>query len=441
MNEQPTYDIAVVGGGLVGTPLAILLARSGWRVVLLDQQAMAAPSVRAVATASANAVSGTTLNNTANVTSASGCTAPANINANRQACTALSKATVRYLNQHRLWDEAAAESCAINEVHVSHSGYFGSTRLTAEQENLDSLGWVVSNTAFLESLRTGLDESGVELIAAANVDQMSSNDEGATIGYIQAGKRASIKARLVIAVDGASSRLRESAGIGVDHTDYDQLAVLGTVALSEEHHHVAFERFTVDGPLAMLPRPNQHASYVYCIDPSKRDAINNMDDAIFSDTLQNAFGFRLGRLQSVGQRVLVPLVRIEARQQIGQRLVLMGNAMRLLHPVAGQGYNLAVRDMAELHAQLHMVLAERGDQADPGDAAALARFTQARENDQQNVVRMTDWMARGFRGSASMPSHARALGLLGLDNIAPLRRLFLSRSMGSIRNAPDTATQ
>jgi len=149
-----------------------------------------------------------------------------------------------------------------------------------------------------------------------------------------------------------------------------------------------------------------------------------MDDVDFLDVLQCEFGYRLGKFVSVGKRVFVPLVRIEAASQYAHRLLLMGNAMRLLHPVAGQGYNLAMRDVA----QLLVALDNTG--IDPGDAMLLQKYALSRTSDVRQVVRMTDLLARVFRGKASIPAHLRALGLLGLDRIPAFRNQFAEQSMG-----------
>ncbi len=406
MSTDAAYDIVVVGGGLVGTPLALLLAQSGWRVALVDQRTHAS--------------------------SASEQHSQINPLHTLGACTALSQATVELLEPHQLWEAQLADSCAIKEVHVSHSGYFGSTRLDADTEQLPALGHVVSNEAFLASMQKKLHGAGVSVLDSCEVEQLSVTQTAAKIEYRKAGQWASLNAKLVIAVDGASSRIRESAGIAVTNTDYEQFAVLGNVALSQPHNHVAYERFAAEGPLAMLPRPSQHASYVFCLSPDRFAVVDKLSDDQFAQALQSAFGFRLGRLQTVGERIGVPLLRIEAVRQVDQRLVLMGNAMRLLHPVAGQGYNLALRDVAVLHAHLKNVLSQQGD---PGADDVLNVFESARRKDQQQTVQLTDLLARTFRGKASLPSHARALGLLGLDTVPALRQLFVNRSMGRLRRA------
>ena len=198
------------------------------------------------------------------------------------------------------------------------------------------------------------------------------------------------------------------------------------VEFSEDHANVAYERFTPSGPLALLPRPGRTASFVYCIDPENQDATQALSDEAFTHELQSAFGFRLGKFLSVGPRYFTPLVRIEAATQYATRLLLMGNAMRLLHPVAGQGYNLAMRDVEQLVNELNHT------DIDPGEQNLLRSYAESRMQDHKQVVRMTDLLARTFRGQASIPAHLRALGLLGLDRIPALRTHFTERSMGHV---------
>jgi len=231
-------------------------------------------------------------------------------------------------------------------------------------------------------------------------------------------------------MDGVTSTVRESLGIAQQHTDYAQVGILGSVELVDAHQHTAYERFTDSGPLAMLPRGSHHMSFVECIDEDDRATMEALEDAAFCEHLQQRFGTRLGVIKSIGPRYLTPLVRIEAKQQIAERTLLLGNSARLLHPIAGQGYNLAIRDVAGLLALLDPVSRDAASSLDPGSNTLLKSFVSTRQSDQQAVVRMTDLFARSFRGSASIPSHVRSLGLMGLDAFTPLRHHFARRSMG-----------
>jgi len=389
VNDDAVFDIAVIGGGLVGTPLSVMLSQCGWSVALIDKQPP----------------------NTALLPGTRG-------------FTALSHSTVEMLKTHGMWDELTAAASAIKKVHVSHKDYFGATRISSEQQKVSALGFVVDNALYLNSLQSPLSASSVKKTNDATVERVQYGANEATLHIKTNSEKQSLRARLVIAVDGVTSTVRESAGIGTTQTDYHQVGVLGEISFDKNHEHVAYERFTPSGPLAMLPRPGNNASYVYCIDPEKQAELEIMSDADFMAHMQDMFGYRLGRFESVTKRIFVPLLRIEATASVADRLLLMGNSLRLLHPVAGQGYNLAMRDAKMLTDRLT-------DQTiDPGASGLLKEFAESRQADHQAVVRLTDTLARSFRGSASLPSHLRALGLIGLDVFPLARNSFTRRSMG-----------
>lgn len=393
-----SVDIAIVGAGLVGTPLANVLSRQGWSVALID-----AGNASSTNTASQDE--------------------PQVSSALAQRCTALSLGTRCWLEAQGLWTEIAEDACRINQVHVSHKGFFGSTRLQAKELNVDAVGYVVNNDTLNNTYRQQLAETSVVHIEGALVSAVVYTDDAVNIQYAD----HTLSARLLIAADGVSSLVRECAGIDTRQVDYEQCAVLGTVQLQGQHHGVAYERFTDSGPLALLPRPGQYMSFVDCLEPEDRDQLTSMSDLAYLRRLQERFGHRLGRFEAVGPRFLTPLVRIEATEQIAQRTVLLGNAARLLHPVGGQGYNLAMRDVA----QLQSLLAQHQD-ADPGSLGLLELFVQKRQADQSQVVQFTDLLARSFRGKAALPAHLRALGLITLDTFSPLRNHFARRTMGLV---------
>lgn len=398
-------DIAVVGAGLVGLPLAQLLAEKGWSVVLLDagnSLLEAAPSLTASTSSDAGAMEFSS--------------------SLAQRCTALSLGTQRWFAQHGLWAGVAEDACPIVSVNVSHKGYFGATRLNAEEMHVPAVGYVVNNADFLRAFAQRIAQTSVQYFHNARAISVERSQSGVRL---QVQGAPDIEARLLIAADGVSSLVRESAGISTTQVDYDQAAVLGMVRLSGSHDGVAYERFTASGPLAFLPRPGPFMSFVDCMDPAEQSHIEQMDDNTYLRRLQTRFGFRLGRLQAVGPRFIVPLVRIESDKQIAGRTALLGNAMRLLHPVGGQGYNLAMRDAAQLVEMLGQVGSK-----DPGEAELLSQWVALRVADQESTVRFTDALARGFRGKAAIPGHIRSAALLGLDLLDPLRQRFAYKTMG-----------
>ncbi len=391
-------DIAIVGAGLVGTPLAGVLSAQGWSVTLLD----------------------------ANESTSSSSHSHAEAPDLHQRCTALSLGTRLWLESQNLWSAIADDACPILQVHVSHKGYFGSTRLNADELNADAVGYVVNNRLVNERFVQQLNATSVQHVTGVRVNNVNVETDGVRVHFGD----TSLKARLLIAADGVSSTIRQSVGVETHQVDYEQSAFLGTVQLDGDHNNIAYERFTSSGPLALLPRPAKTMSFVDCVDPDEREAIQSLSDGDYLQRLQQRFGYRLGAFRRVGPRTAVPLIRIEAATQIAERTVLLGNAMRLLHPVGGQGYNLAMRDVAQLCRLLKPVDQNDSLELDPGSAELLQQFSTSRQRDQQQVVQFTDILARGFRGKASLPAHVRALGLLSLDTLSPLRKQFAQRTMG-----------
>ncbi len=403
-------DVTIVGGGLVGRPLALALAAQGARVALIDR-------------AAADDVARVQSDGRSDERSAE--THDAALDAR---CTAFSAGSLDWLAAHGLWRADAALAAPIRGVQVSHRGRFGATRIDARELSRDSLGATVDNAAFVASLDPALDAAdGVQRFDGLTVAAVEP-EEGATslaLGLARRPevRRGRVRTRLLVVADGAGSSTRGLLGIDVRRTDHDQLAVLGGVALERDHAGIAHERFTASGPLALLPRPGRTMSFVMCIDPEERGAVEALDDAGFLALLQERFGRRLGRFTRTGRRTCVPLQRVEAVSTRGHRALLLGNAARLLHPVAGQGYNLALRDVGALVALLK-------DKPDPGADWLLERFERERRDDRRRTVTLTDGLARTFRGRAALPGRLRAAGLVGLDLAGPARRAFARASAG-----------
>lgn len=404
IDQHASVDVLIVGDGLVGRPLALALADSGHAVALVDRNPV-----------SDNAT-------------------PAEQPLNER-CTAFSVGTVDWLERHRLWFSEAAAAEPIKRVHVSQMGHFGSTRIEAAEIGREALGWTVENRCFTRSLRARLDASNVQRLPERVVHSVERDAEAVTVRLAKADSDIAasgiagsdiassdqvletLSARLLIIADGVESDTGHLLGIESTHTSHAQFATLTTVELDREHRGVARERFTPGGPLAVLPRKGRCASIVACHTSDEAQSVAALDEQGFSQWLDERLPARAGRVMAVGPRIQLPLQRIEAKQQYDHRVVLVGNAARLLHPVAGQGYNLAVRDIAAL------VDALDGAQ-DPGDMSVLAEWALSRRADQKATVTLTDTLARVFRGQSRALGHVRATALANLDLIAPLRRRF-----------------
>ncbi len=384
-----SVDIAVVGDGLVGRPLAAALSASGHAVALIDKL----PDART------DALPRHDLD---------------------QRCTALSAGTVEWLQAQRLWDAHAASASPINDVHVSQCGHFGATRIAARDVGRTTLGVTIENRCFLQSLRKVLDGTDIQQLRSRVVSGIEARTDGLEVSLTAAdtGQAADcVHARLLIIADGAHSSTAALLGIDSTMTDHKQWATLTTVRTDADHHGVARERFTASGPLALLPRPGSVLSVVACHDEAQAQLVDTFDDQQFVDWMAERMPSRSGRPVALGPRTLIPLRRVVANSQQQGRCVLIGNAARLVHPVAGQGYNLAVRDVASLVASL-------AGSVDPGETSALAAWLASRAKDHHRSVTLTDTLARVFRGRASLPGHLRAGGLIALDMVDPLRRRF-----------------
>jgi len=387
-------DLLILGAGLTGLPVALAAAQAGWQVTLVDHAET-----------------------------------PDNVVHDEldQRCTAVGNASVSLLERWGVWAVLSDDAEPIQQVHISQRGYFGSVRLRAEELNVGNLGYVVENRAWTAALnQVASDHPNVRDIRGVTIESLQNTSTELVIATLSSGE--SISAKLLIAVDGVNSRVRDLVGIGNTHTDYEQSALLSTVRLSKAHNACAYERFTSAGPLALLPRPNNTMSVVWCLDAQQAHQFADYSDAKLLSELQEQFGYRLGRFREIGARISVPLLRREAVQQVGVRTVLLGNAARLLHPVAGQGFNLALRDTAALLDLIGQRCGERAN--DPGRASLLKQFAEIRRSDQQGVVQLTDTLARVFRGRAALPGHARGMVLSVLDTVGPLRSQFAKKAMG-----------
>lgn len=394
-------DIVVVGGGAIGVPAALALAGSGWRVTLIDREAAPTPPVDPL----------------------------------DERCTALSRSSIDWLDRHGLWDPAGARAAPIRQVQVSQLGHPGLTRLVAEEEGVDALGQVVENRAWLASLWPEIERRGVTRIAPAEFVSLDQRQSGVVVRCRRDGGLQSVEARLVIGADGVGSRVRDALGIGIRQSDYRQSALLCNLRRDAPLPGQAFERFTPEGAMAVLPRPGETVHVVRCVGTATAKRVGTLDEAAWLSELQSIMGERAGRFVAAGPRSLQPLALTEARRQIGARALLLGNANRLLHPVAGQGYNLALRDLAMLVSQLAGERDGHFDAApmrveDPGAALLLRAYVRSRTADQRRTVRLVDSLARYFLGRRRTLATVRGAGLLTLDMTAPLRHRFARLCMG-----------
>ena len=395
------FDVAVIGGGLVGASFALGLSGTGVRVLLVETVApdsAAQPSFD-------------------------------------ERTTALGNASRRIFQGLGIWDRLAPEAAEIRAIHVSDAGRFGCARLSASEQGIEAFGYVIPNRVIGAALWRGLAAAhGVESRVPARIENLAITGEGAEFTVVsESGGPEHVRSRLVVAADGAHSLVRTAAGIEADVEDYDQVAIAAPVVTDRPHDGTAYERFTPSGPVAVLPLHGGGYGTVWASAPGRAAELLALSDAAYLGELQERFGWRAGRFVRLGRRASYPLKLARACATVAPRTVLIGNAAQALHPIAGQGFNLGLRDAA--------LLAEfiAGATDDVGAPALLQRFSEARALDRGGVVRFTDSLVRLFGSRIPGVSLLRNLGLLVFDLSPPAKRELARVSLGFGGPAPRLA--
>ncbi len=381
MSERE-HELVIVGGGPVGAALAIALSTSGYDVLLLEARSE-------LGTAS----DGRTL--------------------------AMSYGSRLILARLGAWNRVEPAT-PIHSIHISQRGGFGRALLTAEDASLPALGYVVGYARLHKAMGEVLASARATLAAGASVDDVEFSTDHVTIRFRRRDEEHSVRARLLVIADGGAS-LGKRAGASIKVRDYRQEAIVASVATSIPHGQRAFERFTADGPVALLPFEDRYA-LVWTAAPAAAARITEMNDKSFLERLQMHFGDRAGRFLSVAGRARFPLALRYAANPVLPRSVLLGNAAQALHPIAGQGFNLGLRDAWELADLLR-----HRDDRDPGSTACLAAYSAARRLDRLGGIAVTDSLVRIFSNDFAPLRTARGAGLALLDIAPPVKRAFMQR--------------
>ncbi len=388
-------DVTIVGGGLAGASLAVALRGYSSRSVALVEARTDAGLQRDVFD---------------------------------ERSIALADVSRRIFDTTGVWDALRSSAHPIREIHVSEKGVFGKTRICAASEGMDALAWTVSHRLLGRALHERI--AGVELISPATVTRIDQRTDHVVVALNHA--KDEIKTRLLVLADGGGE-LRSLAGFDTDGSDYRQVAMVANIETETAMDHVAYERFTPHGPLAVLPLGGTRHGVVWTCEQAAADAVSTWSDQRFIQELQADFGYRLGRILHVGKRLAFPLRLIRVSRMVAGRVVVIGNAAHTLHPVAGQGFNLTLRDIALLAQKLF-------GSADPGDADMLASWQQQRHADVNRVVRFTGFLARAFTQRWGALAPLRGAALLGFALLPPLRRGVIRRSLGLLPPASRLAS-
>lgn len=338
---------------------------------------------------------------------------------------ALAQGTCQQLSRIGIWQSIADCATAINTVHVSDRGHAGFVTLDAQDYRIDALGQVVElHDVGLRLFRQLQDAPGVTLHCPARVASFS-RSEGAVSVTLENG--TVLEGQLLVAADGSRSALGTQCGIEWRQQAYGQVAVIANVSTAGAHSGRAFERFTQHGPLAMLPMSNGRCSLVWCHPQSKSEEIQSWSDERFCTELQKAFGWRLGRITHAGKRTVYPLSLTTASQSISHRVVLVGNAAQTLHPIAGQGFNLGLRDVMSLAETLSQAW---GEQKDCGAYSVLSHYQKRRHADKEATIGVTDGLVHLFANHWAPLVAGRNLGLMAMELFIPARDVLAQRTLG-----------
>ena len=397
-------DVIIVGGGMVGLSLALMLAKSNIAVKLLE--AIKYPNYE------------------------DGTVAPYHSSFDARN-TALSRRTVQIYQKLGLWAALQEHATPILEVHITEQGSFGKARLKADEEKVESFGQVIENAWLGRVLLSQVRQQPlIELIDGVQVTSLTQDQDEV---YIEATRGEayihSLKAKLVIAADGRDSFCRQALGVGVDVHDYEQVAIVTAVQTSKPHNQVGFERFSHLGPLALLPLPGEcRRSVVWPVTKgTEHEWLGEENDQHFLDALQKTYGDRAGKFIKTGKRFSFPLAQVLAHKQAVGRVILMGNAAHTIHPVAGQGFNLCMRDADVLVRYLNQQIANGQDLGEP---EMLKAYEQARLADQKRVIKFCDSVVRGFSNQNPVLKILRNTGLVAFDVIPGIKPLVANYAMG-----------
>ena len=388
------HDIAIVGGGLVGSSLAIALEGSGLRVALIEA---ALPRV-------------------------------ADQPSYDERNLALARASINALEGLGVWTHTNSQAAAIRRIHISRRGEFGAVHLDAAELGLPAFGAVLPARELGNALLHRLDECRtLERIAPAQVTGLSADADHIDVTLTAGDGERHLSTRLLVGADGTGSFVRGHFGIGTQRTDYAQSAFVTTVTTGRALDGMAYERFTDTGPVALLPLGQNRAGLVLTVGRDDVGRVAALDDAQFLAFVHERFGYRAGRLSRPGQRKPYPLARLLADTLTAPRVVLIGNAAQTVHPLGAQGFNLGLRDALTL-AEL-LVEAKRNG-IDPGGAALLARHVARRTPDRDATTAFSDDLVRLMGNDAAPLRVLRSLGLAAIDRISPLKRRIALRGMG-----------
>ena len=433
MNNNKYFDIIISGGGLSGSLMALSLA----------DLTKADGSLLSIAIVEANKPEASTLelsrfpdDNTPEATK--------NSPLFDDRVLALSHASAKYLDSVDVWQHISFDACAIEKIDISDRGHYGKARIEAQEYGVSALGYVVAMAKIGEGqLKVLSSKSNVQWFSPDTISDINwqpnnelisehENKSNNSIVNVTLRSGDTLQTSLLLACDGANSPCRKLAKIDVSKSDYKQVALIANVATEKAHSNKAFERFTEFGPIAMLPlvalkNTQSRCSLVWTMSAEQSELLLALNDDEFNQQLESAFGSWLGGITQVGKRDVYPLVLLQAQQQTYHRMALIGNASHTIHPIAGQGFNLGLRDV-QLMASL--IAKQLQDKADIGSFTLLNEYSQKRAQDQKQIIGLTDSLVTLFSNHLPPLVVGRNTGLKIMNYFQPLKRALVNKLMG-----------
>ncbi len=388
------FEIAIIGGGLVGLCAALALQTPDRRIRVLESSLLQ----------------------------------PQDSSGLNARSIALSYASIQIFKALGLSQKIIKQASPIKTIHISSRGRWGVTRLCALDYEIEAMGYVIESRKLAAILLDQVRQSRSIILETEAEFESLDIDGQVELQYRRGKKLQKQAADLVLIADGAQSKARAILGIEHRMIDYQQAAIINNVEVSQPLAGAAYERFTDDGPLAMLPLGGNRYACVWTHDPQLSEHLMQQNDQEFAESLQQIFGFRLGIIERVGQRYCFPLHRTEASELVKNRCLLVGNAANSLHPVAGQGLNLALRDVASFSHLFESQLTGTMDEA--SIVRLLDEYQSLRVAEQRSVVRLGDGLVSLFSNDIPLLKHIRAGALALLDIFPALRTEVAMSGMG-----------